>query len=419
MKQPIHCLYLTAVTLSAVLCGLTGHVAAQDRAGSSEALAMAEQLFVQGRQLMADGDFAAACPKFAASLELDATLGTRLNLARCYEKLGKLTSAWARYRGSAELAAKVGDERRADYARDRARALEPRLPRLVIKVPALDGVTGFRVTRNGVPVDPALFHDAIFVDPGMHRVDAVADDHEVFTLHVPAVEGQGIVVEIPALKRTAEVIEPKAEKPGEKPAESAGGRAPGSVERSGLASSGTRGPSSGKSVENLDDQVSVLLRRDDVQAAVSRETVGYRSWMLLIELVGPVLALVTDEPEVLLPAFALSGPVTHAIQGDSRKAATSLLIRGIPALGFRLSLPSSRGCGGELEDDCDGSGDLAAISAIAMLAAVVVDYGFFAEKTRSVESRSPVLLQIGSVRANPVVAPSAGGDVVLGLTGTF
>src|SRR4051795_1100570 len=92
--------------------------------GSSSALA--EQLFNQGRDLIKANNWADACPKFEASLRYDPVLGTRLNLASCYEHIGKLASAWGLYRESIELAKKAGDNKRAEYAQKQAGALEPR-----------------------------------------------------------------------------------------------------------------------------------------------------------------------------------------------------------------------------------------------------------------------------------------------------
>jgi TolA-binding protein len=63
----------------------------------ADARADAEKLFDEGRRAMQSGDYALACPKFEASNKADPAVGTQMNLAMCWEKLGKTASAWAMY----------------------------------------------------------------------------------------------------------------------------------------------------------------------------------------------------------------------------------------------------------------------------------------------------------------------------------
>ena len=70
----------------------------------AEDKAAAQVLFDEGRTLMDAERYGEACPKFAESLRLDAALGTQLNLARCYQLVGKTASAWILYLEAAALA---------------------------------------------------------------------------------------------------------------------------------------------------------------------------------------------------------------------------------------------------------------------------------------------------------------------------
>jgi tetratricopeptide (TPR) repeat protein len=175
---------------------------------------MAEQLFNQGRDAAAKGDWANACPKFEASLRYDPALGTRLNLANCYEKVGKVAKAWGMYRDAADKAATVGDIKRKEYALEQAAKLEPRLPKLTIVAPAKPPV-GFTITRDGSPVDAAMFGGGFYVDPGAHEIVASAPGYASITKSVRVDEGKAETVTIPDLEAKPEA--PKESKPGSRP----------------------------------------------------------------------------------------------------------------------------------------------------------------------------------------------------------
>src|SRR5690348_1000013 len=98
---------LTRFGANAVRVAALGSVLAWSATAHAQAAsqkATAEALFEEGRKLMAEGKVAEACPKFADSEQLDASSSTLLNLASCYEKLGRTASAWATYREAASLA---------------------------------------------------------------------------------------------------------------------------------------------------------------------------------------------------------------------------------------------------------------------------------------------------------------------------
>lgn len=174
-------------------------VAAAATARADDAAAAAEQLFRQGRDLVARRDYAAACPKFEASWKLDPALGTLLNLASCYEKSDRLASAWARYREAADLAGKRQEKQRQQFAAEHADALEKRLPRLVVTVAAQTAGTHVVVSRNGVAVDDALIGTEMFVDPGDHEIVATADGRSAYSTKLTVAERQRREVSIPAL----------------------------------------------------------------------------------------------------------------------------------------------------------------------------------------------------------------------------
>ncbi|HEX2686885.1 MAG TPA: choice-of-anchor D domain-containing protein, partial [Kofleriaceae bacterium] len=61
----------------------------------------AEETFTQGRELLKQGKYAEACTAFEQSQRLDPQFGTQYNIAGCYEKTGKLATAWNLYRALA------------------------------------------------------------------------------------------------------------------------------------------------------------------------------------------------------------------------------------------------------------------------------------------------------------------------------
>lgn len=133
---------------------------------------LAERLFQEGRQLMADGSYGPACAKLAASLRLDAGIGTMLYLADCFERNGQTASAWEQFREAAAAAARVSDGREK-VARARAAGLEPKLSKLTIVLKA--NTVTLAVARDEIPVDVSLLGRDVPVDPGRHVVTASAE----------------------------------------------------------------------------------------------------------------------------------------------------------------------------------------------------------------------------------------------------
>ncbi|MEZ4442389.1 MAG: hypothetical protein R3B72_25065 [Polyangiaceae bacterium] len=165
--------------------GAVGEARADDAAA-------AQVLFDEARALVQAGDHAAACPKFAESQRLDPQLGTLLNLADCYARIGRHASAWARFVMVAEQARARGDAREEEASR-RAAELEARLVRvkLTVERPA----PGLTVTRDGELVGEASWGVAVPVDPGPHRFVAEAPGHERWEEDV-ALTGEGETVEV-------------------------------------------------------------------------------------------------------------------------------------------------------------------------------------------------------------------------------
>jgi hypothetical protein len=181
---------ILAIALTWTLSVSIAHAQASDRA------AAAEDLFRQGLQLTRSGRFADACPKFAESHRLDPAFGALVNLAACYEKLGRTASAWQAYVDAADLARDKGQTARAKTARDKADRLAPRLVRLEIRLAPNVEARGLEITRNGAPFDPALLGHAVPVDPGSYAIVATRQGAEPWTTSVSATRPGQITVEV-------------------------------------------------------------------------------------------------------------------------------------------------------------------------------------------------------------------------------
>jgi len=188
-------------------------VTAGAQSGGASNRAAAEALFNQGRSLAASGKYAEACPKFEASEQLDPGLGTLLNLADCYEKLGKTASAWAEYREAIPLARAAGSKVREDLATERAKALESRLSMLTIRALGGGDSAGLDIRRDGIPVQPAELGSPIPVDPGPHTVEAFALGKQKWSSTVELKDAQKLSVDVPPLAGSSEPSAPAAGSP--------------------------------------------------------------------------------------------------------------------------------------------------------------------------------------------------------------
>jgi hypothetical protein len=167
---------MRALFTGVVLCLAASNARAQTAPTANESLA--ESQFNEGRKLMEAGRASEACPKFENSQRLDPALGTLLNLADCYERVGLLASARQRFLEAAQTAARDGYPEAEEGARERASRLEPRLARVAIS--AIRPAPGLSVTCDGRAVDPAQWSTGVAVDPGSHTIEARAPGRQPF-----------------------------------------------------------------------------------------------------------------------------------------------------------------------------------------------------------------------------------------------
>lgn len=139
--------------------------------GSSKPLsndARADQLFRSGEKKFDGGDYAGACSDFSESLKLGPKLGTLLNLALCHETIGKPVTAWEEFSHGAVWAAQNNQRDRYEFANQHVRALEPKLPRIVLQLPADRALAALDL--DGEPLPEQRWYLPLYLDPGEHRL---------------------------------------------------------------------------------------------------------------------------------------------------------------------------------------------------------------------------------------------------------
>jgi hypothetical protein len=181
---------------------------AADNGNQTDTRALAETLFFTARGLIEAGRFTEACAKLTESYRLDAAAGTLLNLAVCNEKINKIASAWGEFRDSIAEARRQNRPDREQLATERVKALEPELPFLTIKVPAdVRAISGFEITRNGIPLQSAAWDTDLPVDPGKVEVVESAPGYKSKTLFVTVTNKQHATLNAEALE-LAPIVRP-------------------------------------------------------------------------------------------------------------------------------------------------------------------------------------------------------------------
>jgi hypothetical protein len=172
---------LCAVTLAVLATAAPAR--AQGPAGDSEL--RADQLFKDGVAKFDAGQISEACSSFLESLRLEPKLGTLLNLALCHEKQGKTATAWSEYNHGAAWATQNGQSDRREFANRHAILLEPRLSRLLLRLPPAGEIS--QVEVDGEPLPEPRWYLPIFLDPGNHTiaVDAPGKKRRSVVIRVP------------------------------------------------------------------------------------------------------------------------------------------------------------------------------------------------------------------------------------------
>jgi len=133
--------------------------------------AAAELHFKQGVAAAERADWEAACASFRESHSLEPAPGTLFRLADCEEHRGRVATAWSLFEDSAQQLG-AADPRYA-AVKARAAALEPRVPRLTVRIEPATPPEAV-VKRDGVALGRPSIGVPLPVDPGAHEITVEA-----------------------------------------------------------------------------------------------------------------------------------------------------------------------------------------------------------------------------------------------------
>jgi Tetratricopeptide repeat len=202
----------SALLFTAVV-GLGLAFAAPAGAQSPADKAAAQKMFDDAKPLMEAGQYAQACALLEESQKLDPGMAAAFRLGECYEKAGRLASAWTTFVEVADAARNAAMNDRERVARERAAALAPRLSYLVIKVPeAVAATPGLTIQRDGTPIGRAQWGAAVPVDSGNHRVVAEAPGKAAWSRDVE-MKTEAANVEVTVVALTDAAAPPKVDGP--------------------------------------------------------------------------------------------------------------------------------------------------------------------------------------------------------------
>jgi hypothetical protein len=183
-----------AIVAALAVCAYASGASAQSTASSAEA----QRAFDEARALAEHDRWPEACARLAESLRLEANMTTQFRLADCYERIGRVASAFLHYSAAAEAAGAAGEPGKSKAAAERAARLEPRVDRLIIAPPAMPDI---HVERDGKIVPREAWNAPQPTDPGEHTVHVSAPGKTSYdTLVTFAGKGETVRIDVPVLE---------------------------------------------------------------------------------------------------------------------------------------------------------------------------------------------------------------------------
>lgn len=215
IQHPKHRIVIAVACITAML-GRSAPVLSQDKQRDPVA---AEALYLSGRKLVSEDNWAEGCAKFRASLELNPAASTMINIARCSEHEGKLIEAFVDYRRAAQLNQDtVGDERKRQLdqvVKDGIAALESKLARVQLQVS--NPPPGLEIKRDGRSLPTATLGETIPVEPGEHTFVVTAPGYRPEKRTISLEQGEQTAIEIALVPDPTTEIGSRTEPNGRRP----------------------------------------------------------------------------------------------------------------------------------------------------------------------------------------------------------
>jgi hypothetical protein len=147
----------------------------------------AEELFVRARSLMKTGDCVKALPLLEQSHAIEASVGSRFNMALCETKMGKLIQAAEHLRSV--VAESVPDDDRRTHAERALRELLPRIPHLVLELDTTrHDLEAARL--DGEFLAALRVNEPFAINPGPHELEVVLTREKPQNRRFSVSEGQ-------------------------------------------------------------------------------------------------------------------------------------------------------------------------------------------------------------------------------------
>jgi len=153
----------------------------------------AKRLFEEAVDDFSNNRIDAACPKLEASIRLRPEIKPLGLLAACYEKQGKLATAWRTFKDVRKKAEAANDNDTAVAAAGHVARLDPKVARVTIAAADKAGLT---VTLDGKPF--AELDKPYELDAGAHKISASANGKN-FDKDLTVKDGDNERVDIPKL----------------------------------------------------------------------------------------------------------------------------------------------------------------------------------------------------------------------------